>query len=488
MIEQFFEKNLIYRINEVSRLRQQKVYIVGGTVRDWLMKSTPFDLDLVIDGSPMEFANEIIKILGRGKAIVLGKGKNSSIKMFYKAWQIDIAGLAENTTTILEDLCLRDFTINAIAIPIESTLLNADHINIFDPLQGRVDLQNKLLRATKGAFERDPLRMLRAFRFVATKSFKLTEETLEQLKIHSEKIVQSAPERIKHELDKIIATPFSGTIFQQMSFVGLLQKIIPEIFNGDDSKDQTTQFTETIAHGLHCLRNIENIFENHQSEMVEENLVTQIKENATRARVLKTAALLMSIPEMKIEMSCVNKLQSQTDSPLSNSTDLKVEQIAQRLKWSKNEFAQVACLMRLHVLLFKKYINDECNRVSPRFVLRYFRRIQPSLLDDLYLLALSYLMAEGRAQCMKKCAAKLKRFYENIRSILENQVLPVLQNPPLLSGTDLQRICGLTPGKDFKKILGEIEELHVEGLLTSKEDAVLWVQTTYSGCNSRTSS
>ena len=156
MIEQFFEKNLIYRINEVSRLRQQKVYIVGGTVRDWLMKSTPFDLDLVIDGSPMEFANEIIKTLGRGKAIVLGKGKNSSIKMFYKAWQIDIAGLAENTTTILEDLCLRDFTINAIAIPIESTLLNADHINILDPLQGRVDLQNKLLRATKGAFERDP--------------------------------------------------------------------------------------------------------------------------------------------------------------------------------------------------------------------------------------------------------------------------------------------------------------------------------------------
>ena len=222
---------MLKEINEVIKLAKDtntEVYVVGGYVRDFLLKKKTLDIDLVVSENAELFAKKLAKKIN-GKCFVL----HSDLQVYRVAVKnnpdmeyIDISLMQGKN--IKEDLSRRDFTVNALAVKIE----NFDNIkkNITDYFNGIKDLKNKEIKAvSKKVFIDDPLRMLRAFRFASEYNFKISKDTLSLIKKYSSKITAVAGERIKNELFRILNNRKSSQYISAIDDVKLLEKMFPVI-------------------------------------------------------------------------------------------------------------------------------------------------------------------------------------------------------------------------------------------------------------------
>ncbi|MCT8138921.1 CCA tRNA nucleotidyltransferase [Anaerobacillus sp. CMMVII] len=164
-------------------------YIVGGAVRDHLLQRDIHDIDLATSARVEEierlFPRTIDVAIKHGTVIVLHGNQSFEVTSF-------------RGNCLLEDLKLRDFTMNAIAL--------TGNGQIIDPYFGHKDIQNKVIRAVDNPLERfseDPLRMLRAIRFVSKLSFSIEKETESAIEIYGHNINKVAIERVSVELEKI---------------------------------------------------------------------------------------------------------------------------------------------------------------------------------------------------------------------------------------------------------------------------------------------
>jgi len=194
-------------------LRHANVYVVGGCVRDAMMKTPLKDIDIVVEGIGIDDVKVLLKHFGKSSLV----GQSFSVIKFrpeyHEGEDFDIAvprvdrkigtghkGFEVSTegVTIKEDLKRRDFTVNSIAVNLRTN-------EILDPFGGRRDLAAKVLRATdKNAFVEDPLRIVRAIQFASRFRFDIEEGTLALMKRHAKLIKEISGERIKEEFDKIL--------------------------------------------------------------------------------------------------------------------------------------------------------------------------------------------------------------------------------------------------------------------------------------------
>jgi len=197
----------------ISLLHKGKLFIVGGSVRDAYRGEDIKDIDLIVEGLSMEQIKSIlipfgrVDIVGESFAVIKFRPKGHDGEDFdiavprkdrkigdgHKGFEIVTDGVS-----ILEDLKRRDFTINSIAIDVETG-------RIIDPFDGLVDIRWKKLRATdKNAFIEDPLRILRGIQFAARFGYDIDLSTLEMMIEYSHLIKDISGERIMEELMKII--------------------------------------------------------------------------------------------------------------------------------------------------------------------------------------------------------------------------------------------------------------------------------------------
>ena len=215
-----------------------KGYVVGGAVRDILLGKKPKDVDFTTNLSYETLKNlfkdcnpkEIGKSFGVLKIICANK--EYEIAKFRKDLYIEKNGLKllpegekiEFLDDVDEDLIRRDFTINAMAYNLENGLI--------DLYNGQNDIENKIINFVGLAEERiieDPLRILRAFRFMSTLNFSLSNDTISAIKNQRNTIISLPKERIKIELDKLIlGENIKNTLFL-MKETGVLELIIPEL-------------------------------------------------------------------------------------------------------------------------------------------------------------------------------------------------------------------------------------------------------------------
>lgn len=166
-------------------------FLVGGAVRDLLLGLEPADADLAC-ADPLRCA----EALGR-KVIRLGKEPLSAWRVVIGEHIYDFAELAGGG--IVTDLARRDFTINAMALPLDGG-------ELLDPHGGRDDLRARVVRMVRAEnFDDDPLRMLKGVRMAVKLGFALDRATLEAMRVRSRRIVESAPERITSELSAIFS-------------------------------------------------------------------------------------------------------------------------------------------------------------------------------------------------------------------------------------------------------------------------------------------
>jgi tRNA nucleotidyltransferase (CCA-adding enzyme) len=223
-------------------LKKGRIYEVGGIVRDRLLNLAPkADRDYLVCGVPYQELSAILKKFGKVDLVGQSFGVIKYTE-FHKdeKYTFDVSLPRKEFSTgsghrdfevsfdpdmaIEEDLGRRDFTINAMALPLDGGVL-------IDPLGGQTDLRQGLIRmVSPNSFPEDPLRMLRAVQFAARFKFQIEPETFSAMQKYAELIGTVSPERISEELNKLLVmadVPSYG--FRLMQKAGLLKQILPEL-------------------------------------------------------------------------------------------------------------------------------------------------------------------------------------------------------------------------------------------------------------------
>lgn len=205
---------------ELARKKGDRIYLVGGTLRDLALGRPPGDWDLVAD-RPWEFATAAANALGK-RVISLGKEALPTYRIALPSCHLDVVGL--DGAGLEADLRRRDFTVDALAYDPEDDWL-------LDPTGGIEDLENKLLRVpSPGAFLQDPLRIVKAFRLLAQmECFRLESGTRALLEAAREALADVAPERLCHELELLLAAPAPSAAVREMAQTGILEILLPEL-------------------------------------------------------------------------------------------------------------------------------------------------------------------------------------------------------------------------------------------------------------------
>jgi len=240
-IEQYLPRQLLELVKDISRQagkQGQRVYLVGGVVRDLLLGYPNFDLDLVIEGDAVKLAQQVAET---GQAKLLTHHRFGTAKLKYENFTLDLATARKETYarpgalpavtpgTLKDDLIRRDFSINAMAISLAAN----DYGELIDPHQGKNDLEHCLIRILHpGSFSDDATRILRAVRYEQRLGFELETQTAELLKQDIPMLDTISGDRIRHELELIFKEKQPELVIQRLGKLGVLQRISPS-FKGD---------------------------------------------------------------------------------------------------------------------------------------------------------------------------------------------------------------------------------------------------------------
>ena len=262
------ENNIFNHICTCADELGLECYVIGGFVRDYIIKkSPPKDIDIVVVGDGVNFANHVSSKLKNSPHVTVFKTYGTA--MFkYNDMEIEFVGARKesyslesrnpkvSTGSLKDDQNRRDFTINSMAF----SLNKASYGALVDPFNGLEDIQSKIIRTPLDpeiTYNDDPLRMLRAIRFATKLGFKINDESLNSIQSLSSRIEIITKERIIIELNKILLTDKPSTGFILLDKCGLLKYILPEItsLKGIDEIEGQTH-KDNFYHTLEVLDNI----------------------------------------------------------------------------------------------------------------------------------------------------------------------------------------------------------------------------------------
>lgn len=264
-MQQHLQHPIFKTLSQIADKHQTEAYVIGGFVRDLFLDRPSKDIDVVVVGSGIAYAEAVGRKLNTKVAVFKNFG-TANIK--FQDLEIEFVGARKESYrsdsrkpivedgTLADDQLRRDFTINALAIN-----LNADRFGeLLDPFDGIKDLENKLIRTPLDpeiTFSDDPLRMMRAIRFASQLNFDIDQTALHAIKTQKQRISIVSKERITDEMNKIILSKKPSVGFKYLFDTGLLHIIFPqmaqlhgvEIIKGKAHKDN-------FYHTLEVLDNI----------------------------------------------------------------------------------------------------------------------------------------------------------------------------------------------------------------------------------------
>lgn len=274
-MSQFLDRPVFRLVGEVAGERGVRAFVIGGYVRDCLLERECTDIDIVVEGSGIDFARAVGERCGRQVSYFPSFG---TAMLKWHGDEIEFVGarkesyrresrkpIVENGT-LEDDQLRRDFTINALAL----SLMPDNYGELVDPFGGVRDLAAGIIRTPLDpdtTYSDDPLRMLRAVRFAAKLStpgfeFKIVPESMESMRALSGRLSILSVERIAEELTKMLATPRPSMAFRLLDEAGLLPHILPELsaLKGVETVDGRGH-KDNFAHTLAVLDNVAYVSE-----------------------------------------------------------------------------------------------------------------------------------------------------------------------------------------------------------------------------------
>lgn len=450
------------------------VYLAGGTVRDWLLGRPAADLDLVVASGAGGCGRLLLSALGRGAFIPLGEPEDDTARVVWKGLTIDIAGFRGGARSIEDDLRLRDFTINAMAVRLVDLVDDIPDPTLIDPLQGRRDLESMMLQVCGDrAFTDDPLRMLRGYRLSAVLGFALSAAALAAIEARSPLISGVAAERIQHELDLIMESEEAMPAITGMAATGLLWHIAPELQRGLGVEQPGFHHLDVFHHSLAALGCMEEILRRPERYFPGQGPVFARYAGGKGIRKgLIWAALLHDMGKpYTMEVRPQGRITFYNHDRVGRDLFLG---LAARLKWSNAARDVTGRLIELHMHPFHLCNVRRNAPLSRRACLRIWKKAGDHL-PGLFLLAMADSLACRGELKPAGMEVELAALFDDLRTTIDRVVRPVVLGPRLVTGRDLIERFNLSPGPVFAVILAELELAMVEGHVHGRKEAFDWV-------------
>ena len=448
---------ILYHIGDLADTYGLDCYLVGGYVRDMIMQRACTDIDIMVIGDPVPFAKAIHDTMHGKNFVLFERFRTAQLELSdqkHGTFKVELVGARKESYnrdsrkpvtligTLDDDLSRRDFTINALALVLNSI----DRNQIIDHFNGVEDINSRILRTPldpEQTFSDDPLRMMRAARFAAQLDFRVLPDVAEAMKTMRERITIVSMERVSNEFLKIMLSPRPSTGLIILYETGVLKEIMPEIsamagieqFDGMGHKD-------TLFHTFQVIDNV---------AAKSDNLW------------LRIAALLHDIGKP------ATKRFSKSAGWTFHGHDAVgiriVDKIFKYMRWPSDPLEYVKKLVRLHhrpIPLSKEEISDSA-----------IRRLMFDAGEDL-----QDLMNLCRADVTSKNPRKVCQIMSNFNQV-EKKISEVGEKDllakwrPPISGEDIMEALGLDQGRVVGMIKKSMENAVIDGLIPYDRDAAL---------------
>ena len=454
-IKKLVENSIFYKISDISENLGFETYVVGGFVRDSLMKEPQTgikDLDFVTVGSGIKLANKVAEGLE-------GKNKVQIFKTFGTAmiswndYNLEFVGARKESYSknsrnpvvengsLIDDQKRRDFTINSLSISLNKN----NYGKLIDPFNGLEDIENKIIKTPLNpdeTFSDDPLRMLRAVRFSTQLNFKIDNNSMKSIVKNSNRIKIVSNERVVDELHKILSNSKPSIGFKLLEKLNILKLILPELTNLkgiDEIKGQ--KHKDNFYHTLEVVDNISDYTNNIW---------------------LKWAALLHDIG--KHPTKSFNKKNGWTFHGHEFVGSKMVYKLFKRLNMPLNE--KMKYVQKLVLLSSRPIVISEDNVTDS--AVRRLVYDSGDLIDDLILLC--------KADITTKNIHRFEKYHRNFE-IVKKKIKEVEQKDkirkfqPPVSGEEIMKYFGLSPCKEIGTIKEAIKEAILDGIIPNEHES-----------------
>lgn len=450
MIEQI--PNSVKQVAKTLQNADFSIYLVGGPVRDILLKQPVTDWDFTTNATPEEmlklFPDAFYDNAFGTVGIPIDKDTEKQSVVEVTTFRTE-QGYSDRRhpdkvswgKTIEEDLSRRDFTVNAMAIPL-TTNYQLQTTDIIDPFGGQKDLAKKIIRTVgnpEERFKEDALRLMRAIRFATQLGFTIEKHTLEAIMTDAPLLQEIAHERIRDELLKILASdyPFEGIML--LKNTGLLQYIIPELLEGIGVSQKRP--------GRH-----------HTTDVFEHN-VFSLKFTPSTDPIVRFATLIHDIGKPRVASKDKDGYVIFHNHEIVGAK--MAAEIADRLRFSRKQKEKITKLVRWHMFTVDEHITDSAVR-------RFIRRIGVENVKDMMNLRIGDRLGGGTQTAE---SWRLKLFKKRVEEQLAPA--PFSINDLAIDGDDVMKELNIKPGPKVGRILQHLFEEVDEDLSKNNREYLL---------------
>jgi len=444
-------------------LRGRRAWLVGGAVRDAILGRPTFDLDVAVEGDVAAAARSLART-ARGPVFELSDAFGSwRVMARNRGWQVDLSPLRGGS--LEADLALRDFTVNAIAEPLQGGAR-------VDPHGGARDLAAGCLRAVgPEAFADDPLRVVRLVRLAAELGLGADPATCALARTSAPGAATVAQERVFAELKHIVAGDGVVASLALMDDLDLTAAILPELHALHGVDQNRYHHADVYAHTIEVLERAMELqadpgatFGAAHADAVRAVLAEPLAEDVDRGFGLRIGALLHDVAKPVT----LGRRDDGTPTFLGHDSagaELSRE-ILTRLRAGEKLKAHAAGLARHHLRL--GFLVHE-RPLARRALYRYLRTTEPVEVDVTLLSVADRLATRGR-----KAPESIAKHLELAREVLPAALRWRTQGRrvPLVRGDALATELGLADPREIGRLLAEIDEAHFAGEIATPQEAV----------------
>lgn len=482
---------------EVARLVPAEVplYLVGGAVRDWLRNRPVHDLDLAVPpGRALPLGRQVAGALRaalvpldkeRGVARVVVQRPEGRFVLDFVDWR---------APTLEEDLALRDFTVNALALDLH------DPTRLIDPLGGLRDLRAGVLRACgPTAFTDDPLRVVRGVRLAAQLDFRIEPETRRAMRQAVALLPRTSAERQRDELFRILEGPGSVRSLQALAALGALAYLLPELDATRGVPQSPPHRNDVWTHTLHTLGYLNRLLEALAPQYDEDKSASfalgqaMLRIGRYRGALAEHLAQGVHSERSLVGLLRLAALYHDVGKPGTAKQDEDgrwrffgherlgarlAKERARALALSNAEVERLVCIVRHHLRPLQMTLSAQ--GPTRRAVYRFFRDTGPAGVE-VALLSLADLQATYDHLLPQDLWA---RHLDTVRALWqawweerEEKVAP----PLLLRGGEIIEQLGVSPGPQVGALLAALREAQALGEVRTREEALAWARAWLAG-------